>query len=513
MLGIAEPVGAVGDEGEGPDLRDAGRQRVDVALGPVEMVELGREPGVGDAAGPHHEAEQGQHQLGVGRGRHLAVVGHLAHFPQPGDVGPRLGLPAHVGVARRDVEHHHVLGHGRPGEARLRRRAVERGLQGLDAGKIQRAVAPLQDTHGREDVVLQRLDLLFVEGRASARGPERAVLQMPPGAARDLAKLGRVEPAVLPAVELAVAREGHVVDVEVEPHADRVGGHQVVDLAVLVHGDLGVAGARAERPQHHRGSAPLAPDQLGDGVDLLGREGHDGGTVRQARQLLLARVGEFRQARARHHGDTRQQLLDDLAHGGGADHQRLVAAAPVQQPVGEHVAAVEVGGDLDLVHGQERHVQVARHGFHGRDPVTGVAGLDLLLAGDQRDAVDPGLLDDPAVDFAGQQPERQPDDARRVAQHALDRVMGLAGVGGAQYGGHASAARARRPGLQAGAAESRQGGPEIALHGGHPRPGGPWGAVARTSWDAGRDGEPKRPRAILREGAGLAIAALVLPTI
>ena len=32
-----------------------------------------------------------------------------------------------------------------------------------------------------------------------------------------------------------------VVEAKVEPHADGVGGHQIVDLAGLEHGDLGVA--------------------------------------------------------------------------------------------------------------------------------------------------------------------------------------------------------------------------------------------------------------------------------
>ena len=95
--------------------------------------------------------------------------------------------------------------------------------------------------------------------------------------------------AVLVAVELAVGGEGDVVDVEVEAHADGVGGDQEVDVARLEELDLGVAGARAERAQHHRRAAALAADQLGDGVDLVGREGDDGRAARQAGDLLRAR--------------------------------------------------------------------------------------------------------------------------------------------------------------------------------------------------------------------------------
>ena len=111
-------------------------------------------------------------------------------------------------------------------------------------------------------------------------------------------ELGRAELAELVAVELAVGGEGDVIDVEIEPHADGVGRDQIVDVAGLVERDLGVAGARRERAEHHRGAAALAADQFGDGVDLVGREGDDGRAARQPRELLLAGEGELRQAAA-----------------------------------------------------------------------------------------------------------------------------------------------------------------------------------------------------------------------
>ena len=47
------------------------------------------------------------------------------------------------------------------------------------------------------------------------------------------------------------------------------------------------------------------------------------------------------------------------------------------------------------------------------------------------------------VDLARQQPQRQPDHAGRMRQHALDGEMGLAGIGRAQHGRDAGAARSR----------------------------------------------------------------------
>ena len=296
----------------------------------------------------------------------------------------------------------------------------------------------MQDAHRIEGVVLERLDDIGIEGRAAPGGAEGAVAHVAPGPAGDLAELGRMELAEAEAVEFLVGGEGDVVDVEVQAHADRVGGDEVVDVAVLEQLDLGVARARRERAEHDRGAAALAPDQLGDGVDLLGREGDDGGAARQARDLLLAGERELREARTADHVHARDQRLDQRAHGRGADEQRFLAAALVQQPIGEDVAAVEVGGELDLVDRDEGEVEVARHRLDGRDPVARLVRLDLLLAGDERDVVLAGLVDDLLVDLAGEKPQRQPDHAALVTEHALDREMGLAGVRRPEHGGDAA---------------------------------------------------------------------------
>ena len=95
---------------------------------------------------------------------------------------------------------------------------------------------------------------------------------MAAGAPGDLAELGRRQIAVALPVEFADAGEGDMIEVEIEAHADGVGGHQEIDVAVLVERDLGVARARAERAEHHRGAAPLPAHQFGDGIDLVGGE-------------------------------------------------------------------------------------------------------------------------------------------------------------------------------------------------------------------------------------------------
>ena len=61
-------------------------------------------------------------------------------------------------------------------------------------------------------------------------------------------------------VEFADASECHMVEIEIKAHADGVGCHQEVDVAVLVKRDLRVASAGRQRPEHHGGTAALAPD-------------------------------------------------------------------------------------------------------------------------------------------------------------------------------------------------------------------------------------------------------------
>mgnify|MGYP003693809469 CR=1 FL=1 len=106
----------------------------------------------------------------------------------------------------------------------------------------------------------------------------------------------------------------------------------------------------------------------------------------------------------------------------------------MQQPVGEDVAALGIGRELHLVDGEEVDVGLARHRLDRAHVVARLLRLDLLLAGDERDAVGAGARGDLVVDLAREQAQRQADQARVVAQHALDRQMRLARVGGPEHG-------------------------------------------------------------------------------
>ena len=246
--------------------------------------------------------------------------------------------------------------------------------------------------------------------------------------------IGRGQPARPMAVELAQPGEGHVVDVHVEAHADRVRGDQEVDLLLLVEGDLGVAGARAEPAHDHGAAAPAAADQFRQRIDLGRAERDDGAARRQAHELGRTGIGELRQAGPRLHARLRHQALQQRADRLRAQEHGLDHPARMQQPVGEDMAAIRIGAQLDLVHRHELDRSVERHGLHGAGEPARLGRDDLLLAGDQRDEALPLRGDHAVVVLAGEQAEREADDARGMRQQPLDREMRLAGVGRAEDG-------------------------------------------------------------------------------
>ena len=108
-------------------------------------------------------------------------------------------------------------------------------------------------------------------GFGLGRDPEGSVIHIATGATGDLAKLGRRQLAEGEAVEFPGRGEGDMVKIHVEAHADRVGRHHMIDVTRLKQRHLGIAGAWRQGLKHDCGSAALASDQLGHGVDHLGR--------------------------------------------------------------------------------------------------------------------------------------------------------------------------------------------------------------------------------------------------
>ena len=139
-------------------------------------------------------------------------------------------------------------------------------------------------------------------------------------------------------------------------------------------------------------------------------------------------MAQLRHARPGLHAGLRHQALQQRADRLGAQEHGLHQAAGVQQPVGEDVAAIGVGAELDLVDREELRVAVERHRLDRAGEPARIGRDDLLLAGDQRDVAGALLRHHAIVVLAGEQAEREADDAGGVRQHPLDGEMGLAGI-------------------------------------------------------------------------------------
>ena len=229
-----------------------------------------------------------------------------------------------------------------------------------------------------------------------------------------------------------------MVDVHIETHADGIGRDQIIDLAGLIHGHLGVARTWAERAQHHGAAAALAAHLLGHGVDRRGGKRDDGRAWRQAAQFARSGVAQLGKARADHKLRVGNEAPEQGADGRRAKQHGLDPAPRVEKPIGKDVAALAVGGKLDLVDGDKIHGAIKRHGLDGADEIARVGRDAFFLAGHEGHGPAAFLRDDPVVDLSGEQAQGKADHARAVTEHALHGEMGFAGVGGAENGGNAA---------------------------------------------------------------------------
>ena len=283
----------------------------------------------------------------------------------------------------------------------------------------------------------QIFDFLRLQGirrRQSGEYAKTAILLVASGTPGDLADLGQRQPAPAMAVEFLQRGKGNVGDVEIEPHADGIGRDQIVDLAVLVHLDLRVAGLRRQRPHHDRRAAMLAPQHLGNRVDILDGEGDDRRAPGQSRQFARPRIAEGGKARPGDDLGIGQQRLDQRPQAFRTQDHGFVAPPGMQHAIGEYMAALGVDADLRLVDRDEGKFAVHRHRFGGAQEPLRILRDNLFLAGDQRHPVGPLQRHHPVIDFPGQQPQRKTDHAAGMSAHPFDGKMGFAGIGRAENG-------------------------------------------------------------------------------
>ena len=229
----------------------------------------------------------------------LPEIRNTGHIPQQPDLRRANGAFRHDRTFSQRRQRAVVQRIGLAEQERHRRRRLERGKQPVDRAEIDVARAPPEIADRLEPVLLDGLDHFRFRRLAPVGHAKGAVIRMAAGTPGDLRHFGRCQPPCLAAVKLDVGGQRHMVQVEVQPHADGVGRHKEIHIAILVKFHLGVTGARAETPHHHGGPAALAAHEFGDLVDLGRAEGDDGAAPRQAGQLFRTGKAQHRHALAR----------------------------------------------------------------------------------------------------------------------------------------------------------------------------------------------------------------------
>ena len=194
-----------------------------------------------------------------------------------------------------------------------------------------------------------------------------------------------------------------MVYVKVEAHADRIRRHQIVDLTVLVHIDLRVARARAQRPHNHRRTTFLTPDQLCYRIYIFNRKTDNRTAWLHPAYLFRTNIRQSGHSFALNELRVRDQLPNGAAHRVRAKKKRLVQTARAQQPVGKDVATLGVGAELDFIDRQKIAAHPLWHRLDGADPILRARRDDPLLSGDESDHGRATCGNDPVVDLARQQ--------------------------------------------------------------------------------------------------------------
>ena len=130
VLGIGEPVRPIGRKRPGPNMGDPRRKRVDVAVGAIRLGDLPGEPIDRNATCSDEKSIERDDELGVCRGRDLAIIRNLTDFPKPFDRASAVREVADIRIARRVFEDENVLGDRGPRQPGLDRNCGERSLQG-----------------------------------------------------------------------------------------------------------------------------------------------------------------------------------------------------------------------------------------------------------------------------------------------------------------------------------------------------------------------------------------------
>ena len=438
---LGQPIGAVCYIGPCPNCRDPLGQSGDVALNIVEPRQLTsdifeRQKTVAlRQIWPQSRDESGMMFLA-----HLSEIGQARRIPK----ARYATRPAHQAsdfrIFGEPLEHGQVNCLGSCNKTFFGGLYLQIGDQRSNRIKLRLGIAPIEPVEFWKIMVLDCRNFFGCKFIAFAgQCPESAIALMPPCASGNLRHLGDSQPPSPRSVELGKAGESNVRDIEVKAHANGVGRDQIVNLARLEHRDLSVACSRGESAHDHRCTAPQPAKRFGNGVNLLDGKGHDSRAFWQSRELLRAAIAQSRKPRSRDNFGIWQKRADHRAKTFRPKDHSLLTPPRVQHPVGKNVPAFGISTQLRLVDGNKSKVTLDRHRFDGATIPPRIRRFDAFLASYQRDLSHTLDRNNPVVNLARQQAQREPHHSARISTHPLNREVGLSSVGWAKDGGKRSA--------------------------------------------------------------------------
>ncbi len=286
-------------------------------------------------------------------------------------------------------------------------------------------------------------------GRVAATGEHGddtlLMLTVASGAAADLAHLSRGQRALLPSVPLHQGREHDPADRQVQPHADRIRGDQGGRVALAEAPAFRAPHLGAERAVDHGDRTSACHELLAEGEDLPARKGHHRVRIGHRRQpdgfrgdaqgALAFKPDHLHRfvAELRDPADQRQAVRS-------AEHDHL-ARRDAHDRCGPSSAAVGIGQHLRLVDHRHVHGAAGMRHLHGAGDVPGPWNKMPLLP--CHEAGRHAARGQRILEFQGQQAERRQGGAACGGSQPVQRVMRLAGVGGADHHGDAPVQRPR----------------------------------------------------------------------
>ena len=384
-------------------------------------------------------------------------IGDPANIPQQFDRGAISSARSDFTIHSQRLECRKIVAFAHPRQPDIICPFFERRDQAFDRSELQATVAPLQFLDRLKPVVGNCLCDIFIQRRCFAGHSKGAIFNMPSGAPGNLCEFFGLQVPHPATIKLGQRGKCDMADIKVQPHANGIRSNEIVDIAVLIHFDLRIAGARRQCPHDNGGTAFCAAQQLSNRIYIFTRKPDNCRSLGHFAYLFRTCVGQLRHSLAAHEIDLWHHRRDGAAHRFSPQKQRFMQATRMQKPVGEHMPAFRIAAKLNFIDGKKIATDPLRHGFDRAHPIGRPGWHNPLFTRHKRHDTGPAHRNDPVVNLARKQAQRQANHTGPVGEHPLNGVVRFASICRPKHGrdpgpchdfprnAGGSAARARAP--------------------------------------------------------------------